>query len=214
MISAVIPYRPDAGRTESFEFVREYLSPHVGEVIVADDGGDPFSRGCSINDGVQRASGDTLLICDADLVVPVDQIDLAVILVSTRGGMALPFDRYHYLSGSATLKVMAGVPVSTRLETQFVMNDSVGGVCVIDRKTFNQAGGFDPSLRGWGGEDYAFWAAVDTLAQVHRVPGPLYHLWHPTDPVRPKENMEVMARYMAARGDRDAMLDLIGDRSC
>lgn len=214
MISAVIPYRPAVGRVDAYEFVREHLEANVDEVVIADDGGDPFSRGCSINDGVARASGDLLVVCDADLVLPVDQLDLGVITVAARSGMCLPFDRYHYLTGAATLEVMAGVQPTPDTPRQFAMDSSVGGVCVIDRKTFNLVGGFDPSLRGWGGEDYAFWAAVDTLAEVHRVPGVLYHLWHPTDPVRPAENIEVMKSYMAARGDEVRMRELIGDRSC
>jgi len=214
VISAVVPYRPAAGRVDAFEFVREYLAANVDEVVVADDGGDPFSRGCSINDGVARASGEMLVICDADLILPVEQLDLGVVIVATRGGMCLPFNRYHYLTGAATLEVMAGVQPTPDTPRQFSMDSSVGGVCVIDRKTFNLVGGFDPSLRGWGGEDYAFWAAVDTLAEVHRLDGFLYHLWHPTDPVRPTENIRLMESYMGARGDRERMLELIGDRSC
>lgn len=214
MISAVVPYRPAAGRSDAFGFVRDYLADNVDEVIVCDDGGSPFSRGCSINQGVLEASGDLLVICDADLVVPVDQLDLAVIKVAAGGGMVLPFDRYHYLTGAASLEVMAGVAPTPTTPREFSMESSVGGVCVIDRATFNLVGGFDPRLRGWGGEDYAFWSAVDTLASVERVPGLLYHLWHPTDPVRPAENIDVMTSYMEARGDRAAMLELIGDRSC
>lgn len=214
MISAVVPYRPAVGRVDAFNFVCEYLESQVEEVVVCDDGGDPFSRGCSINDGVSKASGEILVICDADLIVPAEQLDLALIRVALHGGMVLPFDRYHYLTGSASLDVMAGVPPTPDTPRQFTMESSVGGVCVIDRNTFNDVEGFDPRLRGWGGEDYAFWSAVDTLATVDRVPGVLYHLWHPTDPVRPAENIEVMKSYMSARGDREAMLAVIGDRAC
>jgi hypothetical protein len=214
MISAVVPYRPASGRADAHGFVCEWLSQHVDEVVVCDDGGTPFSRGCSINEGVGRATHDVLVICDSDLVVPVEQLDLAVIKVCASGGMTLPFDRYHYLTGAASLEVMAGVAPTPETPREFSMSSSVGGVCVIDRKTFNLVGGFDPRLRGWGGEDYCFWSAVDTLSQVNRVEGVLYHLWHPVDPVRPAENMQVMQAYMDARGDRDRMLELIGDRSC
>lgn len=214
MISAVIPYRPQSGRTDAFGFVREYLEANVDEVIVADDGKDPFSRGCSINEGVRRASGDILVICDADLILPERQLDAAVVAVACRLGMVLPFDRYHYLTGAATLDVLAGVSPHDDTPVEFVMETSLGGVCVIDRKTFNRCGGFDPAMRGWGHEDNQFFSVVDTLATVSRVPGPIFHLWHPLDPVRPKENLRILAPYVAAHGNPEAMLALIGDRSC
>jgi hypothetical protein len=214
MITAIIPYRPNSGRREGFAFVKRYMDRIADEVLVVDDGGDPFGRGPSINDGVARAEGNLLVICDADLVCPIEQLDLAIINVAARGGMVLPFDRYHYLTGSASLDVMAGVEPTPDTPTEFVMDSSVGGICVINKRTFNSVGGFDARCRGWGGEDYCFWAAASTLARTDRIEGPLYHLWHPVEPVRPDSNMRLMGRYLDALADPEAMRELIGERSC
>lgn len=203
-IVAVVPYRASKARVAGYDKVVAHLHAVADEVIVTDDGGDTFSRGASINQGVEWAAEMSLdavvVACDADLIVPHDQLLDAVKIARFAGQVVLPFDRYHYLTGDASRRVVAGAPLDRGAPATFTMDTSVGGtfVCTVD--TFDQVGGFDPRFRGWGGEDYAFHAAADTLVGVCRVRGPLFHLWHPVEEHRPEENFELMGRYVAAKG--------------
>lgn len=209
MISAVVPYRETPSRADLLDAVVAHLAIVADEVVVIDGGGDPFSRGVSINAGVEQATGDLIFICDADLLVPYEQLDEAIIM-SRSFGMVIPFDEYLYLTSGATRRILDGAPLDPAAPARFRMKDSVGGACVIRRATFDAVGGFDSRFRGWGGEDYAFWAAVNTLdGPVGRVEGPLYHLHHVMDDTRPQENIDLMARFLDALGDITAMRELL-----
>ncbi|MFK4998906.1 galactosyltransferase-related protein [Bacillus sp. N9] len=55
----------------------------------------------------------------------------------------------------------------------------MGGINVVPRKHFETVGGFDERFVGWGGEDDAFAASLNTLCgYVKRLDATIYHLWH------------------------------------
>jgi hypothetical protein len=78
--------------------------------------------------------------------------------------------------------------------------------------------GFDEQFIGWGYEDNAFAVACETFGgPVVRLPGPLWHLHHATDPDGKKgtpthtRNRARAARYVAVRGDQQAVAALRHD---
>jgi predicted glycosyltransferase involved in capsule biosynthesis len=211
-VAAIIPFRAKANREASLDRVVEHLAPMVDQVVVCDDGGDPFSRGASINAGAEEAAADTFVICDADLLVPERQL-LQALNLGFEDGMVMPFNEYRYLDKADTRRVQDGADPSMSMLPKFVMSNSVGGCCVIDSFAFWAVGGFDPRFRGWGGEDRAFHSAIDTMVgNVIRIDGPAYHLWHPVEKTRPRLNRELEGRYEECRGDIPAMRRLIADR--
>lgn len=215
MISAIIPWRSRPVNSHAFRKVHDHVSRLADEVILADDGGTPFSRAASINAGVRQARGTMLWICDADLILPAEQLDEGLLVARNFGSVVLPFDRYYYHSRVATRGLIKGrvtLPEWLEGEPERVQSGSVGGTCLMVRDTWEIVGGFDGRMRGWGHEDIAFHAAAQTFAAVDRVPGVLHHLWHPADPNRPRQNSELADRYVAAEGDPVAMDELIGER--
>jgi glycosyltransferase involved in cell wall biosynthesis len=197
-ISAVIPFRATGGREHLLEVVTSHLSNFVDELIVCDDEGEVFSRAASINLGAKQAEGDVLLICDADLIVPLDQLEAASTLAAD--GMVIPFSHIVNLTREQTAAVVRGAEVEGQRGRQVPAGD--GGACLIDCITFDTVGGFDSRFRGWGHEAAAFVAAVDTLVDpVGRIDGIAYHLDHPSDRNRPSFNESLAARYANARGD-------------
>jgi len=51
---------------------------------------------------------------------------------------------------------------------------------IVPREGFQTVGGWDERFRGWGGEDHAAMAAMDTLYGPHKtLPSSVTHIWHP-----------------------------------
>jgi len=202
-ITAIIPFRARDGREHLLEVVTEHLAEIVDDIIVCDDEGETFSRAASINKGAAEANSDLLLICDADLIVPHEQIEKAAELAAE--GMVIPFTELVSLNRDATAMVMRGAdPAGQRGK---ITEAGSGGACMIDTITFDAAGGFDSRFRGWGYESDAFLAAVETLVDpARRLEGQAFHLNHPDEKFRPDQNWMLWERYENAR------LDLVGMR--
>ena len=57
---------------------------------------------------------------------------------------------------------------------------SVGGVFIINKQRYLQAGGENENIYGWGPEDAERVKRMEILEEpVERVSGPLFHLYHP-----------------------------------
>jgi hypothetical protein len=86
---------------------------------------------------------------------------------------------------------------------------------VVRRDSFRRIKGYDPRFRGWGFEDVAFHdIATTVLGPTTRIDGDLWHLWHPVDKTNDQKNPQYQAnlalchRYIAAKGDIEAMMAL------
>ena len=100
-----------------------------------------------------------------------------------------------------------------------------GAMCqIMPREAFEAVGGWDERFRGWGGEDYAFARALDTLWGPHKnTANDILHLWHPritggrgpdwtvkmwANQLEPRVNDELSSRYGRAFGDVTEMRKL------
>jgi hypothetical protein len=94
--------------------------------------------------------------------------------------------------------------------------NSVGGCVVVSYETWRAVGGWDERFIGWGFEDTAFWAAVDTLFGTVRHEGTLFDLWHldkrGIGSPQWQTGMALCDRYTDVRGDPAAMRAQIGER--
>lgn len=210
----LVPWRSGGclHREAAWRYVRRRYAEAGYVVVPCDDGGQPFSRGCSVNVAAASIPADVYVISDADVVVGLDRLEEAIAAAVAAPGLVVAFDRYRYLTRRATSQVLdRDLPV-WEARHDFELADSVGPCVAVSAETFETVGGFDPRLRGWGHEDVCFEVACATLgAPTRRTPGTLYHLWHPTDPVRPKENHELCARYLAAHSKPDEIRALIAE---
>lgn len=185
-VSVVIPWRPEPDRQRAFEWVR-----HHYEVLFADwelvcaDAEGPWSRARSLNAGVENASGEVLVLADADCIAPAAELRA---LASTDDlSWGRPFDRLLRLRVEETEAVLASDPAHPELPNREPGNtgSGTGGVVVLRRELFGD--GFHEDFEGWGAEDN--WLAAQLRRQVgagQHLPGVLTHLWHP----RPAERRD------------------------
>lgn len=177
-----------------------------------------FNRSAAINRAA-RAAGDwdAAVIIDADTICDPQRVRGALGDATITGRMALPFDVRKDLDRDGTKKVMAGYAASWERFVHRVYRDMVSSVVIVPRALWDAVGGFDENFVGWGFEDNAFAVACETFGgPLIRVPGELWHLWHPTAPEGKRgtptntRNRARAARYLAVRGDQQAVAALRG----
>jgi hypothetical protein len=209
----IVPFRSgDRVRDDLWQFCRSQWERCA--LIVADAPGETFGCGQSRNAGA-AGDWDAALFTDADIVFgDIGQAQAALELAFSSDSYVTPFDHRHWLNRQDTEQVIAGsdldafrtAPADTSWLSAFA----------ISRVLWDRVGGFDERFAGCDGEDVAFLHACATLGTLARVPGCVFHLWHGDDRDRlsdPDEsNRALEARYVAASGDRAAMLALIGER--
>lgn len=188
----VVPFRAGCEYREyAWELVRAYWNSHGIDPIVADDGGEVFSRGGSINKAVEGLPDDEIIVAvDADLVVDIAAVNEAVELARIPG-LVQPYDRIQYLDRSWS-----------RVEWDFTFSTSTplfGGANVFSVETWKRAKGFLSAFRGWGCEDIAFAHQCAVATQPwRRVHSTLTHLWHPkTGAYAATDNGALMAQVLA-----------------
>lgn len=204
-ITIIIPYRRSkkiARQHENFKWTQWYwrLQLPGAQVLVGKDAAEsrPFSKCAAVNHAARRATGDVLVIVDADCYVSVQAVlyCVAKIRAARMRGRRLwyvPYRQFYRLTDHASRKVLNSHPLhpwhfSTPPEWKCVQNTSGSGhghwygalVQIVPREAFDAVGGWDERFRGWGGEDHSIMRATDTLYWPHKtLPGQVLHLWHP-----------------------------------
>ena len=205
-----------------------YVLEHVWksyDIHVCDSGQQPFSRAGSFNQGALQSDADVLVFADADVVPEEAAIENAIRHAYVLGTTAYPYREYIRLGATATLVLETEHSQATDMMVradprwaEWKQMNSVGGVFVVRRDLYLEAGGCDPRFVGWGFEDVAWSAVSATLLGDHvREDGSLLHLWHPWDPHSgPAEktgaerevyaaNVSLCDRYTAAIGNAEAI---------
>ncbi len=221
-VSVLIPFRGDGGQRDRIWawMKRRYeLTLPDYELVVSDDGATdgPFNEGRAWNRAADLASGDILILGEAETAFNAHEIALAVQDVRDRARWCVA-DSYFMLRESDS-DMLLRMPPDVRIATgdDFAplhswRRSSVSSPVIVPRHAFELVGGYDERWVGWGWLDKALAAALTTLyAPLERFPGAAFHLWHPRGPSR-DANPELSRRYLAAEGDREAMLALIGER--
>jgi hypothetical protein len=222
-VSVVIPFKPDGGqRDRLFPWVHAWWQAALpaAELIVEHRLDTPFCLAAARNRGVERATGDVLIIADADMVCERAAVLQAIATVRRDGGWALPYDVLELLDEPTTAAVLAApADPSQLLPTDGVAErnwSSVSGVVVVPRAGWDIVHGQDERFLGWGYEDLAFQHALDTLwGPLQRVGGRLVHLHHPRSLEATFEqplairSRRVLAQYAEATGNRPRMRRLV-----
>jgi hypothetical protein len=223
-VSLIVPWRGgDPMRERLWRFCRRYWTSHYPdfELIECDSGDLPFTRGRSINQGVEKAKGEILLIADADTLVA--HADEAVAIAGS-GDWCIAYQpgQYCALTEKATETLLTTNPNGqlrepTREECRERIT-SYSGVLAMPREAFERVGGFARQFVGWGSEDIAFMLALDTLWKpCVRASGWAIAPWHPHleedrfDQPHFKANEALCKRYEGAYGNPSAMRNLINE---
>ena len=222
----LMPWRPGKHprRRQLWDYARFFLEDIGWPIYEGDDEGKLFSRSASMNDAAEKAGKwDVALLGDADTVQPADTAREAAEIALDTGGAVIPWNFRIKLSPQGTeLLVRRGVEAVTRKNSDRRDKTSPyggGATIVVSRKAWDTVRGMDPVFRGYGNEDLAFNAALQTLVgQVQRIPGTVYHLWHPHAAnvgslhAAVPNNRRRWTEYQQASGDPKAMLRLINQR--
>lgn len=179
-------------RAAAWEYCRrlwERLEPaEIIEVWPA-AGGDQsqYCKAAAVNAGAAVATGKTLIVADADVVMSPAVICRAVRAVASgRAHFAAPNTHVLRLTEAETADVIGGSLPFEPAEKPY-KGQAAGGLFVVSRDTFATVGGMDTRFQGWGGEDSALSVVMRALGQVWQPAGMavLWHLWHPAQPGRP-----------------------------
>lgn len=178
-------------------------------VIVGELAEGPWSKGDAVGGALTQSTADVLVIADGDSLV-ANAAD-AVRRIERGAPWVVPHERAHYLTETATARVVeTGDLTLGPCARRPYESCRGGGVVVIPRDAYVEAGGFDPRFRGHGHEDMCFgWAAKLLVGEAERLNAPLVHLWHP--PAKPGGRLRepgLIDRYRRARRDPDAMRTL------
>ena len=195
-IPVLVPRRADHGlRDMLWEHLRltywPFLREPCCEVIEGTHTIGPFNRSAALN-AAAHAAGDweLAIIADSDSWVDPLQLRDAVALARRSGRLVVAFDHVLELTQDATsilLRRHGPIRVQPGYSTERVRTEAQdpttvqSTMLVVPRAVWDAVGGFDERFAGWGCEDNAFWRACELLTgSPLRVPGPAYHLWHPT----------------------------------
>jgi hypothetical protein len=226
-VSLLVPFTPGRcpHRDAAWAWVRSRYAtvfPRWEIVVGEGDTPDGYSRSRGILDAARQATGDVLVVTDADVWC---HPGLAV-LRAVEDGWAVPHTMIHRLSVESTDKVLAGspwqgLPLSTDnpQDSKPYRGNETGTLVVLRRDVFDRCPP-DPRFVGWGQEDNAWGAALRCLAgPPWRGPDDLVHLWHPPQPRKSRvvgndRNLALWRRYRNARTNPAAMAALIEEAKC
>ncbi|MFC0470708.1 galactosyltransferase-related protein [Halalkalibacter kiskunsagensis] len=233
-VSVLFPYKPDYGhRDRLFKWVLKYYKevfPEV-EICIGECKNDIFSRAEAVNNAAHKATKEIFVIADCDIFYDRNVLKKSIQQLDNFAWV-VPYERIHYLSKDCTEQIIQQKPewptvplkgdIVKATEGQYISGYVyIGGVNIVPRKYFSYIGGFDERFRGWGGEDDAFNAAMNTLCGHYgRLDLDIYHLWHPPAPGSHesnnshsnfKENTKLKKRYTSASGNKDAMIQIVSE---
>lgn len=227
-VSVIVPWRPAPSRAPIWSWlIREWHHHHPGwgPVIEGDPGPGPWCKAAAVDDALQRAHGDILVIADADVWIGPAALESAVRAVEQGAAWAVPHHSVWRLGPQTTADVLAGRPWPTvpanradqRIPEPFAERSyrgRQGGGMVVLPRTVYEACPLDPRFQGWGQEDEAWGLALEVIYGPPVRPRPpdapgLWHLWHQPAPRRDRgtgsdHSAALHGRYRSAMSAHDA----------
>jgi hypothetical protein len=207
-VSVVVPWLPGCSHREAaWEWVQaRYAENHPDWEIVTGTT-HPFSRSRGILAAAAKATGDVLVVADADVYTD----PTAAVEAVAESGWAIPHLMLHRLSEESTAQVLAGadwrgLPLSedNQQDSRPYKGHETGTLVVLRRDVFDDVIP-DPRYLAWGQEDGSWSRALRVLVgQPWRGVADLPHLWHPAPPrlnrrVGSEDSMPLYRRYKQAR---------------
>lgn len=222
MISVLFGYRGDDGpRDVLFANVLRWWKVHYNDaqICMGRNFDQPFNRGKARNEAFKDATGDIIIVADADTLPTVDGVDLAIEeILEGRARWMLPYgpDRYYNLSEERTKSILnSGATTIPEPVTWEHKITSWAGCLIMPRAAYEAVGGYDERFVGWGYEDNAFQFALDTIWGPHaRIDSFCCHLWHAIEPGTTFDsptigaNRALFGKYQAAVGRPEDMKEV------
>lgn len=138
------------------------------------------------NELLIRSETNIIAIWDADVFLTVSQLKAGIEWVKKGVTMCIPYDgRAFYLSPEDSINARKNIHsyMNNCKEGNLIPllgRPSVGGVFIINKQRYLQAGGENENIYGWGPEDVERVKRMEILEEpMERGSGPLFHLYHP-----------------------------------
>lgn len=183
-VAVLVPWQYEPGRQHGFRIVNDYLQecfPFWPRYI--SHSGQHFSRGLSLQLSAKKMRAEVLVFHDADSLVPPAHLEQAVELARKRDALVWAYTHYLRLDERTSAEIEHWSQCEQAEPFQTLECPPSLGVAAISTANYFRAGGYDERFRGWGYEDSALIVACDRAGlEQHRIPGPLWHLWHPPAP--------------------------------
>lgn len=129
------------------------------------------------------AAGDwqVAVFADADIVAgTADQVTVAVDEAQRTGKLVYAHTRRLQLGEAVTADVIDHVEDIRGATIEADNANTYSGIYAVPRQLWESVEGFDEQFIGWGFEDIVFMIACSAFGGGHhRVPGVIWHLWHP-----------------------------------
>jgi hypothetical protein len=169
----------DPDRLAAFNLVRAYFADqfHEWPCIAAFDDGEVFRRGHACNRAANSSGAEVIVFNDADSLVDPLQLAKAVLRAGQLEGAVRAYSRYRRISEAAT-RALTDWRQAFGAEVYWEQESTAShGVFAVHRRTFCEAGGYDPRFVYFY-DDLSFDIRAASIPQ-ERIAGDLYHLWHP-----------------------------------
>jgi glycosyltransferase involved in cell wall biosynthesis len=167
----------------------------VRYVHVARRADERFNKAKALNAGVQASRARSLVLHDADIVVPADYLRATSTCLEQGWDVVQPLRFLFLLSPEQTTRFLEGPGFPVPRVVRDVQQNFAGGSTAVAKDAYVGVGGHDERFEGWGGEDTDF---LCRLRGHRRMPGsfaPGVHLWHAPAPEKAGErNRELMGR--------------------
>lgn len=214
-VAVLTPRRADYGRRDQLAewTAARWADLHPDFEVVEghhDDG--PFNRAAAINDAAAKApDADVYVVADCDSFVDAAQLRQAIDTAVISGQVTFAYDRFAYLSRAMSDAIMDGFAGDWWPGVEWTMTGTCSSMVVASGPLWRTLGGADEGFIGWGGEDIALSLALQTFGGgMKRIPGEVWHLWHPP---APHTNDDVwpdrMELYADAAYNAEAMRELV-----
>ena len=146
--------------------------------IVFTESNDLFCKSIAINEGVKKSNTSNLVIMDNDVLIQKEVFDKALSLIDSFFDFVFPFNRmvqqiYEIQDGVENLNFD---DIHSEIEIRL---NADGGCIFCKKESFLNIGGYNPTYKGWGGEDNEFVLRLNLSDyKVTRLNNILYHLYH------------------------------------
>lgn len=168
------------------------LGPGVTTLFMFNDG--PFNKSRGLNVAAREASHELLVTGDADMLMPGEALDRALLACRDHFDAVNPYSSLVDLTERETRSLLRGNIELEAIQRRIVADRLpqgeflcfCGGICVYRRDVYFALGGMDERFIGWGGEDDAMSANLERYTDRIAVQKDTlaYHLWHPRPPQR------------------------------
>lgn len=219
-VSVLVPYRPDgAERENNWHHLKEAWRKCFPnwEIVTGDCSSDEWIKADAIADALRCASGDIIVMADADVWCNPYALGETVTRVKGDVTWAIPHLTVHRLTKIGTMRFKAREDFEIEDLDEHPYEGVTGGGMFVMRRESYEAAPIDRRFRGWGQEDQAAGMAWTTLYGLPwRGIDPLWHLWHPpmermNRVVGSKESRALWERYRRVNHNRPAMRALVGE---